>query len=120
MKRPLKKYFIDWQARTGKKINILGNEETPATLASVRTEKGHEERIRNKTLLGIDKQSRNKDTIEYVVSKSTKANCLTGAVHAINLIVVQNTRRSQLLGQGLGAAPGVHFDSLDPTDQGSC
>lgn len=82
------KYFIDWQARKGKKIRIIGNEKTPATLTEIRTDAGNQERLKNKALLGLDTNSRTKENMEYVVSKSKKANCLTGAIHAVNMIVI--------------------------------
>lgn len=83
------KYYIDWQNRAGKQISLFGHEKTPVCLIEKRTQAGVAERQRNKTLLGLDKNSRNKETAHYIAHTSKKANCLTGAIHPVNLMIVQ-------------------------------
>lgn len=83
------KYYIDWQNRAGKQISLFGDEKTPVCLIEKRTKAGVEERQRNKVLLGIDRNSRTKETAHYIAHTSKKANCLTGAIHPVNLMVVQ-------------------------------
>lgn len=53
-----------------------------------RTDFGEAERIKNKELLGLDTNSRNSLTAQYVASKSKKSPCLTGAIRPVNFIVV--------------------------------
>jgi len=82
------KYFIQWQNRKGKKIILTGREKTPCCLNEERTDFGEAERIKNKELLGLDTNSRNSLTAQYVASKSKKSPCLTGAIRPVNFIVL--------------------------------
>ena len=83
------KYFVNWQARKGKLIYHRGDEITPCSLIEVRTDKGDAERKQNKAIFGIDRNTRNKDTSMYIATNKAKTNCLTGAIHAVNLLVVK-------------------------------
>ncbi|MFT6739624.1 MAG: hypothetical protein ACJAVF_001120, partial [Paraglaciecola sp.] len=38
-------YFIDWQTRKGKQINLTGYEKTPVCLNEIRTGLGNQERL---------------------------------------------------------------------------
>ena len=83
------KYFVNWQARKGKQIYLKGDEITPCSLIEVRTDKGDAERKQNKAIFGIDRNARNKDTSMYIATNKAKTNCLTGAIHAVNLLVIR-------------------------------
>lgn len=85
-----KKYYVDWERRDGRRITIKGDELAPDALVEVRTDLWKEQRDRNKKIFGIDRNKRNKDTIEYVPAGTYKANCLMGAIRHINLLVVEN------------------------------
>lgn len=61
------KYYVNRQARTGKKICLTGKEITPDSLVEVRTDIGKVQRAKNKELFGIDRNSRNKHTSQYIV-----------------------------------------------------
>ena len=70
------KYFIDRQNRKGKKIDLTGEEGTPAVLKEIRTEKGKKERQKNKELLGIDSYKRSNTNVKYIAVQGEKSNCI--------------------------------------------
>lgn len=82
------KYFVDWQNRTGKKFYLTGFESVPNIFYEARTERGDQERSRNKKLFGINKETRNKETSKLVAKNTHKANCLTGGIRRGNLLIV--------------------------------
>lgn len=82
-------YFIDWQHRSGKQIEIHGTEATPVCLIEVATELGRTSRKRSKSTFGVDRVLRNKHHVKYIPKTDGKANCLTGAIGPANCFVVQ-------------------------------
>lgn len=82
------KYFIDWQNRKGKQFRLSGKEKIPSAIREMKTAAALAARQRNKALFGVDTSKRNKENAAYVAMLGDKANCLTGAIHAINMYVV--------------------------------